>query len=189
MKDNGADSGLLAMGIARAMSRRDTEFELLVRGCSADLYRFAWWLTGDRARAEDLVQETLLRAWRALDTLRDPKQARAWLITTLRREFARSFERQPPGPVDDIETWVEHLAAPDTLEAGLERDELIRRIQALPRNYREAIVLQVLFGYRQEEIARILDTTVATANNWLFRARRALLAGVAARTHSVSSSP
>lgn len=166
------------------MSRRAREFELLVRGSSADLFRYAYWLSGDRSRAEDLVQETLLRAWRALDTLRDPKQARSWLITTLRREFARGFERAEPDHLEDIDTLADQLAAPETLDQELERDDLMRRMAALPRNHREAIVLQVLFGYRQDEVARLLDTTPATANNWLFRARRALMA--ASPGHRVS---
>jgi RNA polymerase sigma-70 factor (ECF subfamily) len=160
------------------VTRRAREFELLVRGCSADLFRFAFWLGGDRALAEDLVQETFLRAWRALDSLRDPKQARSWLLTTLRREFARHFERRAPGPVEDIDTLADTLAAPDVLDAGLEREELVRRVMALPVHYREALALQVLFGYRLEEIARLLETTPATANNWLYRARRNLLATV-----------
>jgi RNA polymerase sigma-70 factor (ECF subfamily) len=158
------------------MSRRAHEFELLVRGCSADLYRYAYWLSGDRARAEDLVQETLLRAWRSLDTLRDPSQARSWLITTLRREFARGFDPAQPKGLEDVDTLAETLPAPETLDAELERDELIRRMAALPRNHREALVLQILFGYRQDEVAQILGATLATVNNWLFRGRRALLA-------------
>ncbi|RAV23592.1 RNA polymerase subunit sigma, partial [Staphylococcus warneri] len=53
--------------------------------------------------AEDLVQETFLRAWRSLQTLRDDKSAKAWLLTILRREFARGFERFTPTFADDYD--------------------------------------------------------------------------------------
>ncbi len=60
----------------------------------ADVFRFVYWLCRDRALAEDVVQETLLRAWRSLDSLGDDQAARPWLLTIARRELARVFERK-----------------------------------------------------------------------------------------------
>ncbi|MDQ2972665.1 MAG: RNA polymerase subunit sigma, partial [Pseudomonadota bacterium] len=76
------------------MSTKQHQFDALVRAHATDLYRFAYWLCGEDARAQDLVQETLLRAWRALDSLRDGAAAKPWLLTILRREHARGFERK-----------------------------------------------------------------------------------------------
>src|SRR5690348_15959647 len=59
-----------------------------------DLLRFAHWLARDRSTAEDIVQEALLRAWRSREALKDPSAARAWLLTIVRREHARLYERK-----------------------------------------------------------------------------------------------
>ncbi len=69
-------------------------FSELVDSYSKDLQRYAHWLTGDKHTAEDLVQETLLRAWKSLHRLQNPKAAKGWLFTILRRENARRFERK-----------------------------------------------------------------------------------------------
>ncbi|MDX2313635.1 MAG: sigma-70 family RNA polymerase sigma factor, partial [Gammaproteobacteria bacterium] len=75
------------------MQNAQLRFEKLVNAVSSDLYRYAFRLCRNKAMAEDLVQETFLRAWRFLDSLREEKKAKSWLMTTLRREFARQFER------------------------------------------------------------------------------------------------
>ena len=69
------------------------------------------WICGNDALAKDLVQETFLRAWRALHSLKDDKAAKSWLITILRREYARTFERKVPQFTD-----VEKVSIPDTDE-------------------------------------------------------------------------
>ena len=76
------------------MATKQVRYEALVRALHGDLYRYAYWLTHEKQVAEDLVQETFLRAWRALDSLKDEKAAKSWLITILRRENARRFERK-----------------------------------------------------------------------------------------------
>src|ERR1700755_1364259 len=65
-----------------------------------ELLRFAWWLARDRAVAEDVVQEALLRAWRSRASLKDPAAARGWLLTIVRREHARLYERKRLEVVD-----------------------------------------------------------------------------------------
>jgi RNA polymerase sigma-70 factor (ECF subfamily) len=75
------------------MNTRQTQFEALVNAYSTDLFRYAVWLVRDSQLAEDLVQETFMRAWKAIDTLRDPALAKTWLITILRRERARVYEK------------------------------------------------------------------------------------------------
>src|ERR1044072_2267803 len=88
-----------------AVSNRQQQFEALVRAHSGELYRYAYWLSGESALAQDLVQETFLRAWRSLDSLRETIAAKAWLTTILRREHARLYERKPmrTTDLDDID--------------------------------------------------------------------------------------
>lgn len=71
------------------MASKQHHYESLVRMYHKELYKFAYWLSGDPTIAEDLVQETFLRAWRALDSLQDENAAKPWLLTILRRENAR----------------------------------------------------------------------------------------------------
>lgn len=81
-------------------------FEQTVRAYSADLYRYAYWLCRDRFRAEDLVQETFTRAWNSWESLKDVEAVKSWLITILRREHARLYERKQ---FDYVDTELEDL--------------------------------------------------------------------------------
>lgn len=139
----------------------------------ADVFRFVYWLCRDRALAEDVVQETLLRAWRSIDSLGDEKAARPWLLTIARRELARVFERKRL-PIVDID--VANEAEPEALAVNdrHEVDEMRRAILRLDVIHREPLVLQVLMGYSTEEIARHLDISVAAVLTRLFRARQVL---------------
>ncbi|WP_445778921.1 sigma factor, partial [Shewanella sp.] len=65
------------------MVTKQRRYDSLVRALHTDIYRYAFWLCGDKHVAEDITQETFLRAWRALDSLKDDKAAKAWLITIL----------------------------------------------------------------------------------------------------------
>ena len=152
---------------------KQTRFEALVHALSTDLYRYAFWLCRDQSRAEDLVQETFLRAWRSLDTLRDDKAAKAWLITILRREHARSYER--PGLQIDPRVEPDDLIA-EPSGTTAETLALHRAIARLSREYRESLLLQVLGGYSCEEIAELLGLSPGAVMSRLFRARRKLRA-------------
>ena len=85
------------------MNDKYSKYETLVRAFHSDIYRYAVWLIKDATIAEDVVKETFMRAWKSLDSLQDEKAAKAWLITILRRENARRFERKQFDYVDDIE--------------------------------------------------------------------------------------
>ncbi len=112
-----------------------------------------------------------MRAWRFLGSLRDESKAKSWLFTTLRREFARQFERYQPR-FDDID--------PDLLpgERNSQMEVLVirRAMLGLPQKYREPLVLQVIGGYSGKEIASMLGVPRATVNTRLFRARHRLRA-------------
>lgn len=147
-------------------SRLDGRFESMVRAFSGDLFRYALFLCRDRAQAEDLMQETFLRAWRSFASLREEKKARSWLFTTVRREYLRQFERWQP-PLDELD----HERLPDSRGGGGDAFLLRRRIDQLPTIYREPLLLQAIGGFTGDEIAQMLEIPRATVNTRLFRAR------------------
>lgn len=154
-----------------ADSRR-RQFETLVQAHSAELYRHAYWLCGQDALAQDLVQETFLRAWRSLDALRDAAAAKAWLATILRREHARLYERKPM-PSTDIDELELHDEAPGPDGRG-ENAALRAAIAKLEPKYRDPLVLQVLGGFSCAEIAQQLEISESAVMTQVFRARQKL---------------
>ncbi|TRX57389.1 sigma-70 family RNA polymerase sigma factor [Thalassomonas sp. M1454] len=155
------------------MASKQVRYEALVNALHGDLYRYAYWLVHDKHVAEDLVQETFLRAWRALDSLKDEKAAKSWLITILRRENARRFERKQFEMSEyDEPAIVDHISS--TTEQQLEDHWLRAKIAQLPEEYREPLVLQVLGGFSGEEIAAQLNLNKNTVMTRLFRARNQL---------------
>ncbi|TMM44791.1 sigma-70 family RNA polymerase sigma factor [Colwellia ponticola] len=155
------------------MMTKQVRYEALVRALHGDLYRYAYWLTHDKQVAEDLVQETFLRAWRALDSLKDEKAAKSWLITILRRENARRFERKRFEMSDYEEATIIDTSSVTT-EQEIENQWLRNKITQLPPEYSEPLILQVLGGFSGEDIATILDLNKNTVMTRLFRARNQL---------------
>lgn len=141
-----------------------------MRAYSADLYRFAYWLCRDRHLAEDLVQEGCLRAWKSWEELREPAQAKAWLMTIVRNEHARAFSRKRNETNLDEMNETELPSIP-SFEARLETAELV---SLLPEAYREPLLLQVLGGFNCAEIAAMLGTSEGAIMTRLTRARQAL---------------
>ena len=151
--------------------RDRSQFETAVRAYSSDLYRFAYWQCRDRFVAEDVVQETFARAWRAWRTLDDPAAAKSWLFTILRRELARTFGRKP---LDiDRDQDVDALAAPAQSSAA-EGYEVREALALLSRDQCDALLLQVLGGFTCAEIGSILAVSEIAATTRLSRARAAL---------------
>lgn len=161
------------------MSTRQTQFDALVRLTSGDLYRYAYWLCRNEALAQDLVQECYVRAWRSMDDLRDGAAAKAWLITILRREHARLYERKRLD-TEDIDSVAVGDEDGQTPEAHSEDALLRRAIARLDPKYREPLVLQVLGGFSCEEIANTLGITAQAVMTQLFRARQKLKAALGA---------
>lgn len=159
--------------VSLSMKTKQMKYEALVRAYSDDLYRYGVWLCRDPHVAEDLVQETFLRAWRSLESLKDQSAAKAWLITILRRENARRFERKQFDLVD-----IEDAFVPDTISVGSEQEVenhlLRRKITELEPEYREPLMLQVIGGFSGEEISGILELNKNTVMTRLFRARNQL---------------
>ena len=150
-----------------------SRFDRLVAPLQVDLLRYSIWLCRDFDLAQEIVQETMLRAWRALDSLRNETAARQWLLTIARREHARFYERKQIAVKD-----IEELTEDETLQAAIHEDDELYDIRceilALRKTYREPLVLQALLGLSMKEIADVLDLTVSTVCVRLHRARLAL---------------
>ncbi len=154
------------------MWNKQAKFTTLVNALSTDLYRYAYWLCRDKDMAEDLVQETFTRAWRAIDTLRDQNAAKYWLITILRREHARMYERQQP---EFAEVDMDTLESSQTdFDTSIEAHLLRLSLHKLPKEYLEPLILQVLWGYNCDEIASILELSKSAVMTRLFRAKQKL---------------
>jgi RNA polymerase sigma-70 factor (ECF subfamily) len=154
-------------------NQKRARFQALCQSLRPDLLRFAFWLSRDRALAEDVVQETMLRAWKAQDSLLDETAAKPWFLTIIRREYARSFERKRVATVD-----VDELIAREEPLLAAAEDQDVAELRAamfkLPEEYREPLVLQVLMGFSTAEIAHELDLSCAAVLTRLFRARKRL---------------
>ena len=159
--------------VHKDVNPKQRQYEAMVRALSADLYRFAFWLSRNESVAQDLVQETFLRAWNNLDSLRDAESAKPWLITILRREHARLYERKRFDTVELDDTVPEEsaFASPERSgDAAQVRDAMLK----LPDKYREPLAMQVLGGMSCDEIAAATDQQPGAVMTQLFRARQRL---------------
>jgi len=156
------------------MANKEARYENLVNAYSPWLYRYAFWLSGEKSAAEDLVQETFLRAWRFLDSLKDEASAKSWLTTILRRENARKYERKQ-FQYSDVD--MDSITSETTdFDARPEVSALHIALKNLPNKYREPLVLQVLEGYSLKEIAHMFELPCNTVATRLHRARQKLRA-------------
>lgn len=157
------------------------------------VYRFALRLTGSPDAAQDLVQETYLRAWRAWAQYTPGTRALSWLFTICRNVYLRSREREQrhervvgaEAPRLDATGGGETVANPlwsatnDTDPEGsffaeLLDETVLAAIDELPEEYRTAVILSDLEGLPYQEIAEVMDVPVGTVKSRIFRGRRRL---------------
>ena len=140
------------------------------------LLRTAVRLSGNRARAEDAVQETYLRAWRSFRTYRPETNCRAWLFKILLnvlKKAAGKQRRDPLAEAEDVE--VSGKLIPLFPEAeGSNRQDLLAAVNRLAPEFREVLWLVVVEGFAYREAAQILDIPMGTVMSRLYRARREL---------------
>jgi RNA polymerase sigma-70 factor (ECF subfamily) len=147
------------------------------------VYRVAFRLAGDETQAEDLVQETMLKAYRSWHQYRPGTNVRAWLLTIVRHTFINEYrKRRRAGKEIDVSQVEAFTVFPEVQEVDPEGrffdqivdDEVLRAIDALPDEFREALILSDVEGLAYAEIAQVTQVPVGTVKSRLFRARQAL---------------
>ena len=153
-----------------ADKERRRRFDRIVGVLYKDMYRYAAWLSRDPSVAEEVVQEALLRAWKSLDALREDNAAKPWVLTIVRRENARFFERKRLETVD-IDGLTPAQAAMLAERDNSEVKDVREAIYRLEDDYREPLVLQVLMGHSTKEIAELMGMKQGAVLTRLHRAR------------------
>lgn len=165
----------------------DERFEREVLPLMRDMYAAALRLTRNPADAEDLLQETFLRAYRGFAGFREGTNLKAWLYRILTNAFInvyRKRQREPQVvPEDQVEEWYLYdrmaregagaSAEAEVLDA-LPDEDVQRALESLPEQFRLAVLLADVEGFSYREIAEILEVPIGTVMSRLHRGRRAL---------------
>ncbi len=154
------------------------------------LYSAAMRLTRNSADAEDLVQDTYLRAWRSFSTFQEGTNLRAWLYRILTNSFINKYRAKQRRPdetgMDNIEdlylykrlssldSALGNRSAEDTLFEMFTDDEVKTALEELPENFRMPVLLADVEGFHYKEIAEMLDIPVGTVMSRLHRGRKAM---------------
>ncbi len=152
----------------------DQEFKQNLASAIPNLRAFGRSLCGDRETADDLVQETMLRAWAARGRFEAGTNFKAWSFTILRNlYFSQVRRRRFVGEWDDLAAD-RILAAPSSQDKAIELRDLMRALQQLPAPQREALILVGAGGLSYEETAEITGVALGTVKSRVGRARAAL---------------
>ncbi|RXK48302.1 sigma-70 family RNA polymerase sigma factor [Aquirufa rosea] len=151
------------------------------------MYNFALRLTNDEDDAQDLVQDTCLKAYRFINSFEPGTYAKAWLFRILKNNFINDYRKKSRGPSKVEFEWVEQsFAGEDDPEPSHQADlhaetvnemlgdEITKAIQALPVDFRMIIILCDLEEFSYEEMAKILNIPIGTVRSRLHRARALL---------------
>jgi RNA polymerase sigma-70 factor (ECF subfamily) len=139
-----------------------------------NLRAFAVSLCGDIERADDLVQETLLKAWDHLDSFQEGTNLRAWLFTILRNTYFSECRRRRREVEDRDGSKAAELAVHPDQQGHLDMQDFRRALNKLPPDQREALVLVGAAGFSYEEAASISGCAVGTIKSRVNRARSKL---------------
>ena len=138
------------------------------------LRAFAISLSGSVTLADDLVQDTLVKAWAKFDTFEPGTNLRAWLITILRNNFY-SMYRKRHGEIQDVEgRYAEQLSTRGGQESGLEMQEFRAALEELSPEHREVLLMVGVMGFSYEEAAEVCDVALGTVKSRVNRARARL---------------
>jgi RNA polymerase sigma-70 factor (ECF subfamily) len=161
------------------LTRTERSFERLVLPYRDTLYVHALALTRNADEAEDLVQETTLRALRGFESLRSEGPLRAWLLTILRNLFINSYRAKKRVPAS---VSLDALENPDPVVptepsperqvfSRMESEAVNRAVANLPEDYREVLILSDMRGMSYQEISVVMELPIGTVRSRLSRAR------------------
>jgi len=168
------------------LQQRYREFEKEAVPHMDAVYNFALRMTGDEDDADDLVQETYLKAFRFFDKFEKGTNCKAWLFRILKNSYINDYRKQTKEPdkidYEDVQNFYETIKA-DEIETrhyehdaftNLLDDEISSAITDLPEDFRTVIILSDIEGFTYEEIADFVDIPVGTVRSRLHRARKML---------------
>lgn len=150
------------------------------------LYNYALRMTGSRDDAEDLIQETYLKAYRFWDKYEKGTNIRAWLFRILRNSYINRYRKETKEPdtvdYDEIQDYYNVIRADSSDENDLQRklygaalsDDVARALESLPEDFRTAVILSDIEGCTYEEIAEFVDVPIGTVRSRLHRGRKLL---------------
>jgi RNA polymerase sigma-70 factor (ECF subfamily) len=164
-------------------------FEQMAMPLFDQLYNFAHWLTGNRADAEDLVQETYAKALKGFSSFQEGTNLRAWMFRILRNTFLTSrsgLAAQNTTLFDDeaadTRANVAYIATPESVLLQQENQQtVLDALQSIPAGYREIILLCEVEEMSYREIAQVLSVPTGTVMSRLFRARKLLREAMTAK--------
>ncbi len=150
------------------------------------LYHFAYRLTNDEDDANDLVQDTYLKAYRFITSFERGSNAKAWLFRILKNSFINNYRKNTKEPTQiDYEeaevflntgkaVWSDSIDLRDKIFRSLVGDEITNALNSLPVDFKTVIILCDIEEFSYEEIAKITDIPVGTVRSRLHRARKLL---------------
>jgi RNA polymerase sigma-70 factor (ECF subfamily) len=150
------------------------------------LYNFALRLTTDPNDAEDLVQDTIVKAYRFFSSYEKGTNAKAWMFRILKNSFINNYRKSSKKPsqvdYDEVSSYYESIRAERTETSDLENlmfremmdDDLSMALKRLPEDFRTVVLLCDVDGYTYEEIANMLDVPIGTIRSRLHRGRNLL---------------
>lgn len=152
------------------------------------LYNFALRLTSDPNDAEDLVQDTIVKAYRFFSSYEKGTNAKAWLFRILKNSYINNYRKKSKQPnqvdYDEVATFYETIRAERTDTSDLENrmfrelidDDISQALEELPEDFRTVVLLCDVEGFTYEEIANMLDVPIGTIRSRLHRGRNLLKA-------------
>jgi RNA polymerase sigma-70 factor, ECF subfamily len=152
------------------------------------LRSFALKMTNDLDESEDLVQDTLLKAFRFFDKFEKGTNAKAWLFQIMKNSFINNYRKHASEPekvdYEDVQNFYENIKADQVKSSHFQGDafsdvlddELATALSVLPDDFRTIVFLSDIEGYTYEEIADFLDCPIGTVRSRLHRARKMLYA-------------
>ncbi len=150
------------------------------------LYNFALKMTGSSDDADDLVQETYLKAFRFFDKFERGTNCKAWMFRILKNSFINDYRKNTKEPdkvdYDDVSNFYENIKSSDIktdhlqedVYAKLMDDDIAASLNNLPEDFRTVIILSDVEGFTYEEIADFIDCPIGTVRSRLHRARKML---------------
>ena len=163
------------------MNSDSTPLQQALLGLIPKLRAFAISLCGDVDRADDLVQETLLKAWDHLDSFEEGTNLRAWLFTILRNSYFSEYRKRRREVEDRHGQMAESLSVHPDQHGHVDMQDFRRALALLPPDQREALILVGAAGFSYEEAANVAGCAVGTVKSRVNRARTKLteLLGIA----------